>query len=802
MAPTYAQGVLKWARYYAELGMIPIPCYGLQLLPGPDGQYRCTCYKGGACTDPGKHPIGEKWNSVSAPQAGVKRVEKEMVKQPNLNLAILTGNSGLLVVDLDVKPDKNTGEFIDGLANFLEIVGNQDFPEAPHQHSGGGGHHFFLQIPIDPAFKTKNLGKGVEFKTDRSLIHVYPSRHKSGGAYRWDPVPSFKLLPPPCPEWIMARSREQSGPKGSNGEQVLTVTSEELQKLAKKWSSSQTAGVEKQRNGRALEALVNFSPQKVETGARIKAVLPDGSRLALLQLMGSLSLLYAQIKAECVLESLKPGIEWRCSQGHSTGYADLVQMLRDSQRKALVQRNGWRRGLIQTEAGKLQSCTSNAYLLLRHHPDWEGVLAFDIRNMNTVFLKQPPYTETVIETFPHQIDDRDVVMISQWFALQGGAISKAMIGDVLDAAAYGRAVVDPVKDYYETLVWDDTPRLDYWLHDYAGVEDSRYTQRVGATYLISAVARTYLPGCKVDHVLVFEGAQGFQKSTLLESLVPNHDWISDSKIDLDSKDGKMMLTGRLFIELSELSSVKRASVELVKNFITGKVDDYRPPYERKVTRVPRRSVFAASTNEEHYLVDDTGDRRFWPIRCGATDLARVAELVDNRDQIWAEAVHRFKNEPADPEHLCLQTGGEKWWLTFEEEALARIEQDKRSEAHDDPWLGEFLDDWAVALVKDAPGAPVAAKPPGQDAFATVDDPSKRMILHDGHFAYTHELLKLRGERLGSGTSKRLRRIAKILGWVPGKDAAGARGYSLSATKPARTIERPPEAHLRLVASAE
>jgi len=782
----YAADMLKWAKYYAQLGMIPVPCYGLLAEQSPDGTLKCACKKPD-CTQPGKHPMLKAWNLLTSPAEGVAHVSRCLQARNKINIAILTGASGILVVDLDVKSVK--GEFVDGLSNFFEMAGTNPFPEAPHQVSGGGGHHFFLSIPIDSKLKTRNLGKGVEFKTHISLVHVYPSQHKSGGSYIWDPPPSYKLMPPPCPEWILAKCRDE-GPKGANGGQVIPVTAEELKKLAKKWSSSQSAGVEKQRNGRTLGALVGLDLTKPATSTRLAEVLPDGSRLTILQLMGALGPLYSQIKTECVLESLKPAIEWRCSQGHSTDYSAVATMLRDAQTKALVQRNGWRRDLVLNEAGKLLSCTSNVFLLLRNHPEWEGVLAYDIRNQNSVFLKQPPSTELSPEKFPHPIEDRDLVAITSWFAketIAKASISKAMVADVIDAAAYERLVVDPVKDYFESLVWDETPRLDYWLQNYAGVTDSLYTRRIGATYLISAVARTYWPGCKVDHVLIFEGDQGFQKSTLIEALVPHEEWISTSRIDLDSKDGKMQLTGKLFIELPELGALKKGTVEQVKAFITEKTDDYRPPFERKMAHIKRRSVFAASTNEQHYFVDDTGNRRFWPVRCNTTDQAKIQELMEIRDQIWAEAIHRYKTAPANPAHLNPRTGGEMWWLTKEEEALARVEQDKRSEGHDDVWLGEFLDDWRKAtVVSDDPAEPKEKR----DAFASVDDPTKRMLLHpsvNGPFAYTHELLRLRGEKSYPGSTRRLRRIAKILGWEPKRDSAGACGYILPERAPARAI---------------
>lgn len=764
MLTPYQAAILKWAKYYAQMGMIPIPCYGL--VPGSDGKLRCTCKYRDRCKDPGKHPCVPGWNKFSSPQQGVAAVTKEMSWQPELNLAIQTGQSGLLVVDLDQKEVK--GEYVDGLENFTKLVGDQPFPMGPHQHSGGGGHHFFFQVPIDGKLKTRNLGGGIEFKTDRSLIHVYPSRHYSGGSYRWDPPPSFELMIPPCPEWIIAMSRADGGVSGTKQNQIVTIVREELKKLGKKWGSA--SGVDKARNGRSLSALAAFDPQKEATLARVREVLPDGSRLTLLQLMSALAEAYPQVKPSCVLEQIKPAIEWRVAQGHSTTYAEIEKMLEDAQQKRAVARGGWRNGLVFGADGvKLLAGLSNVYLFLRHHPLWDDVLGYDERIGAPVFLKQPPFP-TTNDTFPREIsEDVDLVLICSWFASdQGGrmSVSKNMVGEALVAAARERYSFDAVREYFEKLQWDGVPRLDTWLTEYAGAVDSPYTRRVGATYLISAVARAYQPGCKVDHVLVFEGPQGFKKSTLIKTLAPNPDWVCDTHMEIGNKDAFMQLTGKLFVEFSELSAFRKSTKELIKNHLTSPTDNYRAPYAKRATAVPRRSVFAASTNEEFYLTDETGNRRFWPVRCGETSYDRIMLLREEREQLWAEAVYRYKTPPEDQTHRHDDAPGEIWWLSAEEEALAKEEQDKRRAIHDHPW-GDQLDRGLVLHLRETTG----------DEFEGVDSP-ERVIRHVNGFVYTADLMSYLKVQSNPNNHSTLCQLLEARGCVRAKDHWGGRGYRL------------------------
>lgn len=228
----------------------------------------------------------------------------------------------------------------------------------------------------------------------------------------------------------------------------------------------------------------------------------------------------------------------------------------------------------------------------------------------------------------------------------------------------------PVRDYLDALKWDGTKRLDRFLHILFGAPDTAYERAIGAKWMIGAVARIYQPGCKMDTMLVLEGSQGLKKSTALRALF-GAAYFTEMVNELrDHKRFVEQITGKWVVEFAELSSLRKADVELVKAIITMQVDKTRPSYGRNTVEYPRQCVLAASVNPkagQGYLTDSTGNRRFWPVACTKIDLEK---LERKRDQLWAEAVSRFRN-------------GEQWWLTDEESDLARREQLSRMQG--DVW---------------------------------------------------------------------------------------------------------------------
>jgi len=194
----------------------------------------------------------------------------------------------------------------------------------------------------------------------------------------------------------------------------------------------------------------------------------------------------------------------------------------------------------------------------------------------------------------------------------------------------------PVREYLDSLEWDGTPRINTWMRDYCGAEDSEYLQEISAIVLIAACRRIREPGSKFDEILILEGNQGTGKSSMLRYLCPVPDWFTDSvTLDLVGKELIEATSGKWIIEVAELSGRSRAELNQIKAMLSRQVDGpVRLAYAREPIERPRQFIFIGTVNDTQYLADSTGSRRFWPVK---TLKFNFEGLVGIRDQLWAEA---------------------------------------------------------------------------------------------------------------------------------------------------------------------
>jgi predicted P-loop ATPase len=330
--------------------------------------------------------------------------------------------------------------------------------------------------------------------------------------------------------------------------------------------------------------------------------------------------------------------------------------------------SGWLAECIGGETGKPLPILANVLIGLRA----EMVSAFAYDEMLCAPLLMRPLERTNGGFTPRPLTDVDIGVVQERLQHLG---LKRVARDTVHQAVDMRAQecrFHPVYDYLEALKWDGVPRVgklffEYFVDASAVPAGKSYAAAIGRMFLISMVARIYEPGCKVDHLPVIEGAQGILKSTACRVL--GGDWFSDNLPDINSgKDASQHLRGKWLIEVSEMHAMDRAETAKLKAFITRQEERYRPSYGRKEVIEPRQCVFVGTTNRDTYLRDETGGRRFWPIR---VENINIDALAQNRDQLFAEAVHLYRN-------------GTPWWpdKSFEQEHIAP-QQAARYEA--DAW---------------------------------------------------------------------------------------------------------------------
>lgn len=252
------------------------------------------------------------------------------------------------------------------------------------------------------------------------------------------------------------------------------------------------------------------------------------------------------------------------------------------------------------------------------------------------FVASPVWDTTIDEG--KTLDDDDLIQMKFYLTSKHSLEpAKSIVGESCFILAKHNSY-NPVKQYIESEKWDGTPRLDSWLNAITGCVDNVYTRDVSAKMMIACVNRVYNPGCKFDHMVIFEGEQGIGKSTMIEELAGR--WYLDTNFDNKDKDIIDAMRGSLIIEVGELAGMNKKDVNWMKSFITRKVDRVRLAYASRTKDFKRKSIFVGTYNpsgNNTYLNDDTGNRRFWPVECMKIDIPAL-KLI--KRQLWAEAFNR------------------------------------------------------------------------------------------------------------------------------------------------------------------
>lgn len=326
--------------------------------------------------------------------------------------------------------------------------------------------------------------------------------------------------------------------------------------------------------------------------------------------------------------------------------------------------NGWDKidreyYLSHNKEGNPLSTLGNAKSILLMDDEMFGRFFYDPFSLRYM-VKGPLFKENRGE-YIEELNDSHYSRMQMWFVSKG--LVSIRSADVAEACMYAcrQCEINPLHEYFHRLEWDGVDRMKYLMSEGFGADDTPYAEIVSRVLILSIAARVIYPGCKVDTMVILEGKQGIGKSSGCMALMKSQDWFNDQLGDPTDKDTLENLFGTLLVEHAELAGQNKRDRNQVKSFITRQKDRFRRAYARAAENVKRRTVFIGTTNENVYLTDPTGDRRYVPIEVKKID---VPWIVRNRDQIWAEAMQKIRD-------------GEEWWMTKEEEELANEQRASR-----------------------------------------------------------------------------------------------------------------------------
>lgn len=288
-------------------------------------------------------------------------------------------------------------------------------------------------------------------------------------------------------------------------------------------------------------------------------------------------------------------------------------------------------------------------------PLLNDLLAYDLFLDTIVYTRTPFFSPDIKKG--DMLDDTAVAIFKERIETMHGIYSDGKLTDAIENISLKNSF-HPVKKYLEAQRWDGVKRIDNFLVDYMGAKPSIYVSEAFRKMLVAAVTRIYEPGRKFDTALVMYSGQGAGKSTLIQAL--SKGWFNDSLTDVSGQKAYEAIQHAWIVELAELSALRRSDVEATKNFISKREDTYRSAYARRVKTHRRQCVFFGSTNDDEFLKDKTGNRRFFPIEvCANKNTHKLFERSFDKvvDQLWAEAMELY---------MC----GESLILSEEAEAIA------------------------------------------------------------------------------------------------------------------------------------
>lgn len=572
------------------------------------------------------------------------------------NIGIATGSQSgnIMVVDLDYK---HNGTDVDGIANWEDylLANGIDAPHTATVETPTGGRHLYFRLPdgVEIRNTASVIGAGIDTRGEGGYV-VAPGSMVPQGQYRWITTPEeagIAELPVEIMELLLSNQTSTR----------RQVTLEEATSMLGGRKAPVTSG--------------NGEPSGIQAGGRNdklfrKAIgmMHDGTAYeTALQMIDILN------KCECkpplsgdeVLRIVRSAYGYEPEEKEDDSIIDINGV------KLEAQMSGKKKVAIKN--------VSNVVNILGQDALLAGRIGFDERAMQIAVKDKLPWDRDGME-YPRPwitADDSNLLAyIDRVYKIN--ALSYYSHG----LTAYSsNERFNPIAEYLDSLEWDGVDRVSTLLHDCLGAEQSDYTAEAMRLFLREAYWRAKKPGCKADYCLLLGGPQGLGKSTFIRMLAHRDNWANDNFNSLNTEGSVAYerLAGSWFVEMAEMLCIRKSSaIEAFKAFVTSTCDKFRAPYARFAEDHPRACVFALTTNQEVYLSDMTGNRRFLPIECGkepATISMFDGKFEEYINQVWAQIAAQEDGAP-----LLLSKDGE-----------AAREKLFDNHAEEDPRLGAITD---------------------------------------------------------------------------------------------------------------
>ena len=655
--------------------------YRVVLIHGVNADGACTCGRGASCPERtrGKHPIAAAWQkSATDDEQAVRDAFARIRFAPNVGIALGPQSDGRYIVSIDD----------DDAARMSAL--ESELGELPHTMSGQSprGAHLFFSLAADtPLDRVKNI-TGITLAHEREALpagvaaisgvdmkaaggQVVVAGRNAGGEYTGlDVTVAIAELPA---AWTLAVLAPVRLPKTAS-----TYTPDMLRNDLKT----------KKRHEAYLETAVASECRilsRTGEGQRNTATYTAACRL--LPIASGLHLhgTFGYVRREITRAAMSAGLsepeassavesaeKWVVSQGIVRGPREVRDAALDRSMLGVSPEPEPAEPAVDLieDNGQPAKIPENVARMLAVHPRGAPRL-----NLLAHRVEWP----SVAGAAGERITDTDEVRIQGWLVSQPAPqrvrVGLEAVHAGIQACAEGRAF-HPVREYLSALTWDGTPRIEAFAADCLGAIGSELICGYMRCFFIGAVARVMVPGCQLDTVLVLEGSQGARKTTALRTLF-GAKWFGNTPINVKkTPDCYQALEGFWGYELGELDAHSREAAA-TKAFVSMREDTYRPSYGRNTVTRARQIAFAATTNADTYLADETGARRYQCLRCARVNVDRIAA---DRDQLWAEAAH-------------LYASGAAWWLSDVLAAEAANDVDSR-------YQGDSWEDRIPLVLKD------------------------------------------------------------------------------------------------------